>query len=187
MRRRSVTALVVLAAALGTGCAWFDSAGLGPTEAFDAHRPSAIRIVGPWSGAAVPGSVERVREAVAARLAAKGYTVARSAGARLQLEIDAWGEQAGFDGRSLARVALSGVLVANGDGAELWRGRGRASELEEEDVDPWDAPADGLLDGLLDAAIQGTGEPWSSDSAELVDEAVAELLDSLPDAPRAGD
>ncbi|MEM7310310.1 MAG: GNA1162 family protein [Planctomycetota bacterium] len=145
----------------------------GVTEAFALQRPSSIHVLepseGPLDSAALRGLLEQ-------ELRRKGYEVTWPADATLSTRVEAWGEQASWSNGSGARVALSAALLSSADGAELWRGDGRAWEQCDDDDDG------GLVDGLFEAVVDGLAEPLTQRRQEVAEEAVWQLLDSLPGA-----
>ena len=150
--------------------------GRGTTEAFDANTPRTVFVLAPAPGLVTGEEAELVRRKLMRALREKGYGVTSAADAMLLPEIEVWTSQARSDGSSREKVTLSARLIDRADQL-LWEDRGYAHEEPDDDEDG------DLLDGLLDAAISNATARWSKRRSRLAQEAVYDLLRSLPDAP----
>jgi hypothetical protein len=174
-----------LVAALVAGVLWAACASAplqGVTEAFAANPPRSIHVLAP-SGGAEAGAARRVEDLLRDGLKHKGYRLTYPADATLATRIELWDRQlSGATGTAPERVSLSAELVAGG-GLVLWRGEAYRRDGDDEKEKKGRSGALGWIDGAFDYLFETVTDPLLGDHAEVAEEAVADLLATLPRAP----
>jgi hypothetical protein len=174
---------LVLVAAAGALCAACASAPLqGVTEAFAANPPRSIIVLAPTCGDDA-GAARRVEGLLRDGLKHKGYRLTHPADATLSTRIELWDRQlSGSTGTAPERVSLSAELVSGG-GIVLWRGEAYRRIEDEEKREKGRGGALGWIDSAYDYLFETISDPLIGDHEEVAEEAVADLLATLPRAP----
>jgi hypothetical protein len=150
------------------------------TPAFAEHTPRSIRVFPVSNRTAHEDASGVVERLLTDELEDRGYEVVKDADARLHVVIEQWSSTVEpWRGRSKREVTLEARLYDEDTETMLWSDRRSASDEEDDDEDEggW---LDGLIDYVFDATTEVAFDGWGS----VGDEAVVELLESLPRAPR---
>ena len=177
MKRLPCNVLAALLLAPLTLLASCSSTGHGTTEVFAESAPTTVFVLAPRPDEVIGEEAELVRVKLMRALRKKGYGVTSAADATLIPTIEVWASQTRSNGSSRDTVTISARLIDRQERL-LWEdtGSARSEQDEQEEGD--------IVDGLIDATISNATGRWSKRRARLAEEAVHDLLRSLPEAPK---
>lgn len=146
------------------------------TPAWAQHAPESIEVRISRDEGIELEAAKLVRGEIETRLARRGYRVEPVADARLEVAIVDWGRQLRISrGSASQSVGLEAFLHDMASSEVLWRGSARATD-EDDDEESDNDWISAMLDWLADEVVS-----WFTDETEdVVEDAVRELLSSLP-------
>ena len=146
------------------------------TPAFALHAPESIEVRLSRDEGIEVDAAQLVRSEIETRLARRGYRVESVADARLEVAIVGWGRELLIShGAASPVVRLEAFLYDMASSEVLWRGSARATDVDEDEESDNDWFV-ALFDWVVDEVVS-----WFTDESEdVVEDAVRELLSSLP-------